>query len=598
MIRKMKVTRGGQVKTFVSVIESYRPGPGMHPKQRVVKAFGYLEEQDDPAAFMAQVELFQEEHKKEKKPLKKELDATTKMYSQETRKYNYGYKFLEAVYDMLDIDTFIREHLRAKNFRGEYPPQDIFRFLVLTRLLAPDSKRATLQRKEQFYGMKTDFTLVEVYRALDIFCGFETELQQYLNEKVKETIGRDLSHAFYDVTNYFFDIDFPDGLEDLRQNGVSKEHRVDPIVAMGLIMDLNGLPVNMSLFPGNTSDSVTLQPTLRDVRKSYNLGRLTVVADKGLNSSGNIDYLVNNGDGFLFSQVLRGTKGKRYHEKLFDPNGWKENLDGSYRYKLFNEEYAGKDKDGKSVKRTRRVLLYWSQADAQMAARKREVKLQKAARSVKNNVYSIKKGVDEYTKNNVVDKKTGIVLEDTKNVRSINWEKAEQDARFDGFFCLITSELDYNAEKMREVYSGLWRIEQSFRILKSDLGARPVYVRKNEHIRAHFLICFVALLLLRILQHKMGDTPLSSERIARALNEATCRISKNGIVELDDVGGMLAFVKEKNKKGEWVDTLEFSNEDEVALDYKRIQELFGTDYYHVYHRQEQFNQLLKNIRLR
>ncbi|KJR46369.1 Mobile element protein [Desulfosporosinus sp. I2] len=410
-----------------------------------------------------------------------------------------------------------------------------------------------------------------------------------------ETIGRDLSYAFYDVTNYFFEIDFPAGEDDLRKKGVSKEHRTDPIVAMGLFMDSNGLSVSMSIFPGNTSDSLTLQPTMKDVKESYGLGRLVVVADKGLNSSKNIDVIVNNGDGFVFSQILKGKKGQRYNEKLFDKSGWTSNEGGTYRYKLFKEEYEGKDKDGKKEIRTRKVLLYWRKAEADMARRKREEKLEKAARSVKNNAYGIKKGVEEYTKEDIIDKKTGEVLENTKKLRRVDLEKAEKDAMYDGYFCIITSELDYDERKMRQVYGGLWRIEQSFRIMKTDFDARPVFVRKNEHIRAHFLICFVALLIIRIIQHRMGEKALSAERIARALGAATCQVLKGGIIHLDDVGGAIAFQKVRNKKGEIIDTLAYSDEDEIALDYKTIQDTFGTDFYNIYPRQEVFNKFLKNI---
>ncbi len=149
-----------------------------------------------------------------------------------------------------------------------------------------------------FYDMRTEFTLPDIYRSLDLFAEIEVELQRYLNERVKETIGRDLSHVFYDVTNYFFEIDFPNGEEDLRKNGVSKEHRTSPITAMGLFIDSNGLPISMSVFPGNTSESLTLQPTMNEVKESYGLGRLVVVADKGVNSSKNIDMIVENDDGF------------------------------------------------------------------------------------------------------------------------------------------------------------------------------------------------------------------------------------------------------------------------------------------------------------
>ena len=312
---------------------------------------------------------------------------------------------------------------------------------------------------------------------------FSVELQQHLDGKVKELIGRDLKYAFYDVTNYFFEIDFPDEDGD-RQRGVSKEHRVDPIVQMGLFIDQNGLPVSMSLFPGNTSDTLTLQPVMLDVKKAYQLQRLVVVADKGLNSSKNIDFICNNQDGYVVSQILRGKKGKRYHEALFDETGYVWNQEKTYKYKLFTEEYVGKDKKGKDEVRQRQVLIYWNKAEADMARRKREEKLQKAAASCKNNAYGIKKGSQEYVLEEVVDSATGELEAASKKViRSVNLEKAENDAKFDGYFCLITSEMDYDAAKIREVYGGLWKIEQSFRILKSDLLARPVHVKTKSIFR-------------------------------------------------------------------------------------------------------------------
>lgn len=594
MIKTDKVKRGGVVKTYVRVVEGYRPGPRMPTKQRTIKSFGYLEDQKDPEAFMTAVEEYNATYK-DRIPLRIEVASNGLMYHKNNRPLNYGYKFLEAVYRQLDIDTFIDQHEKAKRFRGDFSPAEIFKFLVLARILHPDSKRASYQMKNGFYMMNTEFTLPDIYRALQRFAGFEIELQRHLNEMVKATMGRDLSYAFFDVTNFFFEIDSPKAEDDLRRKGVSKEHRVDPIVAMGLFMDANGLPVSMSIFPGNTSESLTLRPTMEDVKKSYGLGRLIVVADKGINSSKNIDMIVNNGDGYVLSQILRGKKGKRYHEGIFDQRGYISNEEGTYRYKLFKEEYEGKDAEGDKVKRERKVLIYWSKAEADWARRKREEKLKKAERSVKNNAYSIKKGIDEYTKEDVIDATTGEILQNTKKRRRVDLQKAEQDAMFDGYFCIITSELDYDERKIRRVYGGLWQIEQSFRIMKSDLYARPVFVSKNEHIRAHFLICFVALLIIRMIQYRMGSKALSAERIARALNAATCRVLKGGIIHLNDVGGAIAFQKKRDKKGRLVETLAYSDEDEIALDYKAIQETFGTDFYNVYPRQEVFNKFLKII---
>jgi transposase len=599
MIKKdRRTTAKGITKTQIRVVEAYRPGPGLPPKQRTIRDFGILEEQEDREAFMAAVEEFNENFKKEKEaaPMSIEAPGTAKMYSGSNQKLNYGYGYLDAVYAALGIEGFIRDYGKSGKHRDAYSSADIFRFLVLLRILSPDSKRASCQVKNGFYGMDTDFALSDVYRALDRFCEFEVELQRYLNERVKELIGRDLSYAFFDVTNYFFEIDFPEDDDDLRRNGVSKEHRCDPIVAMGLFMDGNGLPVSMSIFPGNTSDTKTLKPVMEDVKESYGLGRIIVVADKGLNSSDNINTIIDNGDGFIFSQILKGKKGKRYASELFNDEGWIAKSK-DYRYKIFDGDYTGLDKEGKKVTRKRRVLLYWNKADADMARRKREEKLRKAEKAIGNNAYAIKHGYEEYTKEDIVDKGSGQYLENIAKVRSVNREKAEKDAVYDGYFCIVTSETDYDETQIRKAYHGLWRIEESFRIMKSDLYARPVFVRKNEHIRAHFLICFTALLILRIMQHRMGESALSAERIARALNAATCREHKGGIIHLDDVGGAIAFKKTADKHGRIVDTLEYSDDDEIALDYGRIQKTFGTDFYNVFARVEVFNKFLKSITL-
>jgi len=580
----------------VCVVEGYRPGPGLAPKQRTIKSFGYLEDQPDPEAFMEEVREFNA-HYKDGVERRIDVASNSMMYSTENRRQNYGYKFLQAIYDRLGINGFIARDVKTRKQRKGKELGDIFRLLVLMRILAPGSKRAASRVQDNFYGMATKFSLADIYRALDRIAGLETGLQCHLNEAVKGFIGRDLSYAFYDVTNCFFEIDFPDAEGGLRQRGVSKEHRVDPIVGLGLLMDANGLPVGMTVFPGNTSEATTLEPALRDVKLAYGLGRLVVVADKGLNSSCNINMITNAGDGFVISQPLRGTKGKRYQERLFDPSGYIENADGSYRYKIFDEEYDGLDATGGKVKRMRRVLLYWNRSDAARTRQKREEKLKKAERAVRNGVSAIKRGASAYIKEETVVRLTGECLESPqiKKIRSVDMAKAEQDALFDGYSCIITSELDFGEAQIRSAYKGLWRIEQSFRIMKSDLYVRPVFVWTEAHIRAHFLICFTALLIVRIIQHLMEEEALSAARIATALSAATCQVLKGGIIHLDDVGGMLAFKKAQNAKGEFVETLEFSDEDQIASDYKRIQNTFGTDFYNIYPRQEVFNKFLNGI---
>ena len=591
MIRKdKKKMKDDSYKTYIRVVESYRPGPSMKPKQRTIKSFGYLEDHPNPVAFMKEIKTFDANRNNFEQP------ATLKMYSGKNRTQNYGYMFLESVYHKLGIPEFIRSYVDECGFKGNYPLEETFRYLVLQRILYPDSKRASVARQNALYGWEPELELPNVYRALDHVSAFSIDLQHFLDERVKDVVGRDFSYAFYDVTNYFFDIDSSNETGLLRRRGVSKEHRTDPIVQMGMFIDSNGLPVSMSLFPGNTSDTVTLQPVMRDIKEAYSLNRLIVVADKGLNSSKNIDFICQNGDGYVVSQILRGKKGSRYHERLFDDADYIWNGDRTHKYKLFKETYTGLDKKGTKETRERQVLIYWNKVEADRMGKKREEKLKLAQRASGNNVYGIKKGVAEYTKDITLDKDTGEMLQNTKKVQLVDYEKAQHDALFDGYFCLITSEMDYNASKIREVYSGLWKIEESFRILKSDLKARPVFVSTQEHIQAHFLICFVALLIVRMIQHAMGEQALSTERVARALQAATLKVNPTGgYVNLNDVGGSLGFEKRVNKRGELVDTLEFSDLDEIAQDYQLIQRTFGTDFYEVQAKQEVFNRFLKKI---
>lgn len=624
MIRKdKKKFKDGSVKTQIRVTEGYRPYPGSAPKQRTIKSFGYLEDQADTDAFWKDVNACNDSLKQLSQPPAAD-PVSEMMYSKNNRILNYGYKFPEAVYRLLGVDTFLEQYQKTSGFRGKYSLNDVFRYLVMDRILYPASKREAASRLLNYYGLNSEFDLPDIYRALDQFDHVFYDLQNFVNERVTELFGRDLQYSFYDVTNYYTEKDFADPDELYRdrsgnmvtgpalgQKGVSKEHQLTPIIQMGLFMDGNGIPVCMDVFRGNMSDSDTLKEHLDGFKKDYGIGRTVVVADKGMNCSHNIDLLCSQGDGYVFSQVLKGTKGKRYQEALFTPEGWQESPDGSCKWKLITEEYRGHDitfevQDGsrverkKAVTRERKVLLYWSKADAEMAAKKREEKLRRAEKSTKNNAYGIAHGKDRYVKEETVLKETGEFLDGNQVVKisAVDLEKAEADALYDGYFAIITSEMEYDAAKIREVYHGLWRIEESFRIMKSDFDARPIYLNKREHIRAHFLICFMALMTIRLIQQAMGEERLSAERIAEALREANCLLERGGYVRLLDVGGRIHYQEIWNqKKGEMVPSLKFSNEDQIALDYRRIQEAFGTKFYYAHVKQETFKRFFQEMEL-
>ena len=576
MIRYDKHKLKSGIKTQVRVVEGYRDKDSKM-KQRTIKNFGYLEDHVNDPAFIEQVTKFNEEYFKVKKD-NKVLDIKPFYLDESSVTYNYGYRFLESVYETLELDKFFNN----LDTNCEFPLNTIFKYLVIQRILNPDSKRATYQLKNNMYGFDNNFELHHIYRALDIFNKVKVELQKYINDRIKEIIGRDSSYAYYDVTNYYNEIDFPKDENDLRQRGVSKEHRVDPIIQLGLFIDSNGIPISMSLFRGNTSDTKTLQPVMKEIKENYNLNRLIVVADKGLNSSSNINYIVNNKDGYVVSQIIRGKKGKRYQEKLFDESLYTYNKERTFKYQEFIEEYQIINKEGKQETQKRKVLIYWKLEDAILEARKRDDKLERAIKSLGNNAYAIKHTYEQYIKEIHTVDKTGEAADKLERVLDEN--KINEDALYDGYFCIITSELDYDYKKILEVYGSLWKIEESFRITKSDLEVRPIYVSNESRINGHFLTCYVALVLIRLLQYKMNYT-MSVERIVRALNSSKCIMEKDGVIRIL-----------RNETVIELEDDETIESDQALGDYLKIIEAYKCSIPQSKYRVKQFQTFLKTIK--
>lgn len=592
VIRKDKVKfADGTIKTHVRVVKSYRPAPGKAPKQSTVKSFGYLEDQIDKDLFMKEVISYNESIIREdkKKTIVITIPADRKNNDEANKKYNYGYRFLESIYDKLEIKSFFD----TVNFKGDYSLNEVFEFLTIRRIMNPSLKRATLQEIKQLYNKEYNFTLADTYRALDKFSDFSIRLQKHLNDKIKSLVGRDLSYAFYDVTNYYFEKDFAEPKGEYQQKGISKDHKTEPIIQLGLFMDSNNLPIAMATFPGNTSDSITLQPAMKDIKASYNLGRLIVVADKGLNSTSNIDYIVNNGDGYVVSQVLRGPKGKRYHEIMFQEDGYVGNE--NFKYKIFEEEYVGHINSKKTTTRKRKVLIFWSKEDAEYARKKRQVKIEKANKAIQNNAYSLTHDALEYVTTTHFVSNTGEVGDQA--IKSINVNKINEEEKFDGYFCIITSELDYDYKKIIDVYRNLWRIEESFRITKSDLETRPIYVKTKKHREGHMLVCFTALIILRLLQYKLNENEISVKRIKRVLNACTCVLPDESSVTIDEVGGQISFKEKIKENGEMVKTLEYDEtNDQIRGDYQRIQQAFGVSFDYAAASRQSFNKYIKSIK--
>lgn len=388
MISKHKIYfKDGTYKTNVRVVEGYRPGPGLAPKQRQIKNFGYLEDAENEDEFWEEVEECERVLKESKATINVELDLNQTL--KKSKIYCLGYKYIDAIYNYLELDEYFD---KIKTKYG-FDIKKIIKFIIIERVLEPDSKRASYLSKDNLYNYNDDFEYHQLIRVLDVLDKKSEEIQDHLNKVITEKIGRDKEFMFYDTTNFYFEKDYAEKGK-LPQKGVSKEHRTEPIVQFGLFMDSKKLPVRMMCFPGNTSDSLTYLPMIKELKKKNNYNRIVTVADKGMNSNENLSYIFFNGDGYVLSQILKGKKGNRYHEKMFEDNEFIYNEDQTYKYRLFDEdfEYVKKDANGKIIAKEvqkRKVLIYWKKSIAERETKKREMKLNQAELFIKNKAYGI-----------------------------------------------------------------------------------------------------------------------------------------------------------------------------------------------------------------
>jgi transposase len=440
---------------------------------------------------------------------------------------NYGYFFLENIYNELEISEFLKSFPFEKNHR--YNIDEVMKLLVFGRILKPESKKKTFKGRDEYF-ITFKCALNSIYRSLTQMDEIKEDLQVHLNRKVSEIYGRDASLVFYDVTNYYFETDIED---DFKKKGVSKDKKRTPLVQMGLLIDNKGLPIAYQLFPGNTNDISTLIPFLADVRDKYKLGRIILTADKGLNSGKNLTHLLSKGDGYIVSQKVRGGS-KKFIEEVLDEKGYVSNPSNTFKIKSFIRERRVKNEHGEYETIKEKCVCFWSKNYNDREKKKRE-KLEERLKDYLDNPSKYKAsnrhGLKKYIKPVDVDRETG-EIKDIDPVLTFDKEKYERDAALDGYYVLVSSELDMINAEIIEKYRGLWKIEDSFRVIKSDLEGRPVYVTRKDHVEAHFLICFIALLISRILEMKL-DYKYSIKSIRDSLKNATCRKVERSIYSLN-----------------------------------------------------------------
>ena len=522
--------------TYLQIYSSFYDPQRGHTAHKAYKPIGYVHELqakgiEDPISFYKEeVNRLNQEAKAEKNAKKE------KQISDDSPEKLIGYFPIKNINDKLSVKKYIDLMQTATDFR--FNVFDMTSALVYARLVQPCSKSKTYVEVIPKLFESYDFSLNQLYDGLEyIGCEYEKIIEIY-NHQIQQMYKFDTSHTYFDCTNFYFEIDKED---DFRKKGPSKENRKEPIVGLGLLLDANQIPIGMKLFPGNQSEKPVIRKVIDDLKKRNSVsGRTIQIADKGLNCAENIFHALKNGDGYIFSKSVKQLPEIERTWVLL-PNDYRDikdaNGDVLYRIKecVDEFEYKFKDTETEKIKKfkitEKRIVTFNPKlAKTQIYEINKEVekaKLLKASQAKRSEYGDSAKYVIFTT----ADKKGN----DTngKIKVTMNEDLIKKSLELAGYNMLVTSEISMADKEIYTAYHNLWRIEESFRIMKSQLDARPVYLQKKDTITGHFLICYLAVLLTRLLQFKVLKNNYCSEDLFEFVRDfRVAKISERKYINL------------------------------------------------------------------
>ena len=422
---------------------------------------------------------------------------------------------LDSVFAALGLDQLFASIKHTS--RIKYDLQGIVRLLTYGRILEPASKLATMEQNEDYYRpLVKSSNNFNVYDALDVIYANRRQIIQRMNTNISRGIGRNTSNVFYDVTNFFFEVEEPDDdiLDDegnvlekgLRKMGVSKENRKQPIVQMGLFLDDNGIPISIEMFPGNTLDHLTLRTAMKNTIDTLELERFILVADRGMYSGTNMCHVLNLGNGYIVSKSLKKST-QQDREWVLDQRDYTE-ISPDFKYKSRIVSRMVTDEDGTRKKIREKVVVYWSKVFYAREMHENQSFLEFIEKLKANpNGFRVSaaqsRSLKKFMQKDMLHKETGEIVDSRKLLSLIDDKKLTEFNELMGYYQIVTSELEMDDRDIIDKYHGLTRIEDQFREMKGTLNTRPIYVNTPEHIQAHLLICFIALTMMRIIQHKV-----------------------------------------------------------------------------------------------
>ncbi len=452
----------------------------------------------------------------------------------------YSHVLLEKLLDELGIISLFSSY---KGFtKIEFDLVGFFRLLTYGRILNPTSKINTTTQNNDYYDpiIKNNFYKYNVYDTLDFIYEHKKQIVSRINKHLIDLNERKNNIVYYDVTNFFYETENIDK-DDIRQHGVCKEERHLPIIQMGLFMDENGYPISIEIFPGNTLDHLTVKQALNNNIDDLINSKFIFIADRGICSFDNMLEFVKRNKSYIVSKSIKKSN-KDVKDWILNQDDYNE-VNKSYKYKSKVFSHTYKDESGAKQTLRYKSVVYWSEKFYKREAGEYESFFEflnnfKEKPSSFRFSKAMSKNIKQFLKDTVTNKETGEIIE-AKNVEAlIDFDKVEKFKEFFGYYQIITSELDMDDLEIIKKYGGLTQIENQFRVMKSSLETRPIYVRNKEHIEAHLIICLISLVIIRLIQRKIiskdlgnktkndgnplkWEIGLSSDRIQKALNKWT-----------------------------------------------------------------------------
>ena len=439
---------------------------------------------------------------------------------------NLGYFMIKDYYDALNINQIIDVLAQFNKISEKNKIKDSLKFLLYSRIINPGSILSNFKDDKNLYFDDFNITLDSLYFA-NRFIGANYKLvKDFLQEKVSSVYKYDYKNTYFDTTNYYFEIDRP---SYKKQKGPSKENRKEPIIGLGLLIDKNGIPIDYDTFPGNQDEIPVMQSILDNYREKYGRGNKIIrIADKGLNSGDNIADAIRHEDGYIFSKSVRKSDTELINW-ILDDQGYKETIkNNEVVYKIKSRETTVKikvtDEKTSSKKETeidQIQVVFYSKNFADKAKYERNKLIDKAIKETNSERRKSMLGQSyKYIKETRIDKEGNEI--NGSVVLSIDQDKIDEDSKLDGYYLIVTNQDDKTDEEIIDLYRGLWEIEESFRITKSELLARPAFISSDDGIEGHFFTCYLALLILRLIQKTKLKNTIGITSLLNTMRKYSC----------------------------------------------------------------------------